>query len=137
MIPILSSLHRDVVVQSLSHVQIFETPWTASCQASLSFTISWNLLKLMSIELVMPFNHLILIVSFSFHLQSFPTSGSLLIESCVFSILFSKLLIIFTIIILNSFSSSLPISFSFIWTSVFLVCAFTCVVLLCLFIIIF
>ena len=36
------------------------TPWTAVCQASLSFTISWSLLKLMSIELVMPSNHLIL-----------------------------------------------------------------------------
>ena len=36
------------------------TPWTAACQVSLSFTISWKLLKLMSIELVMPSNHLIL-----------------------------------------------------------------------------
>ena len=36
------------------------TPWTAVCQASLSFTISWSLLKLMCIELVMPFNHLII-----------------------------------------------------------------------------
>ena len=44
----------DVVVQSLSHVQLFTTPWTAACQASLSFTISWSLLKLMSIESVMP-----------------------------------------------------------------------------------
>ena len=39
---------------------LFETPGTAACQASLSFTISWSLLKLMSIELVMPSNHLIL-----------------------------------------------------------------------------
>ena len=38
----------------------FVTPWTAACQASLSFTISWSLLKLMSVELVMPSNHLIL-----------------------------------------------------------------------------
>ena len=45
--------------QSLSHVQLFATPWTAVCQASL-FTNSWSLLKLMSIELVMPSNHLIL-----------------------------------------------------------------------------
>ena len=44
----------------LSHVQVFVTPWTAARQASLSFTISWNLLKLMSIESVMPSNHLIL-----------------------------------------------------------------------------
>ena len=44
----------------LSHVQLFATPWTAACQASLSFTLSQNLLKLMPIELVMPSNHLIL-----------------------------------------------------------------------------
>ena len=49
-----------VVVQLLSHVQFFSTPWTAACQASLSFAISWSLLKLMSIESVMPSNHLIL-----------------------------------------------------------------------------
>ena len=47
-------------VQSLSRVQLFATPWTAACQASLSITNSWSLLKLMSIESVMPFNHLIL-----------------------------------------------------------------------------
>ena len=49
-----------VVVQSLSHVRLFATPWTRVCQASLSFTISWSLLKLMSIESIMPSNHLIL-----------------------------------------------------------------------------
>ena len=49
-----------VVVQLLSHVQFFATPWTAAHQASLSCTISQSLLKLMSIELVMPSNHLIL-----------------------------------------------------------------------------
>ena len=49
-----------VVVQLLSHVQLFATPWTAACQASPSFTISWSLLKLMSIESVMSSNHLIL-----------------------------------------------------------------------------
>ena len=49
-----------VVFQLLSHVQLFAIPWTAPCQASLFFTISRSLLKLMSIELVMPFNHLIL-----------------------------------------------------------------------------
>ena len=47
-------------VQSFSHVWLFATPWTAACQASLSITNSWNLLKLTSIELVMPSNHLIL-----------------------------------------------------------------------------
>ena len=49
-----------VVVQSLSHVQLFATPWTAACQASLFFTISPSSLKLMSIEWVMPSNHLVL-----------------------------------------------------------------------------
>ena len=47
-------------VQSLSHVRLFGTPWTAACQASLSITNSQSLLKLMSIESVMPSNHLIL-----------------------------------------------------------------------------
>ena len=47
-------------VQSLSHVQLFVTPWTSVRQASLSITNSSSLLKLMSIELVMPSNHLIL-----------------------------------------------------------------------------
>ena len=47
-------------VQSLSYVWLFVTPWTAAHQASLSFTISWSLLKLMSIKAVMPSNHLIL-----------------------------------------------------------------------------
>ena len=47
-------------VQSLSCVQLFKTPWTAARQASLSITNFWSLLKLMSIESVVPFNHLIL-----------------------------------------------------------------------------
>ena len=47
-------------VQSLSHVWLSATPWTAACQASLSITNFWSLLKLMSITLVMPSNHLIL-----------------------------------------------------------------------------
>ena len=57
-------------VQLLSHVWFFVIPWTAACQASLSFTSSWSLLKLTSIELVMPPNHLILCVPFSSCLQS-------------------------------------------------------------------
>ena len=47
-------------VQLVSHVRIFVTPWTAACQASMPITNSWSLPKLMSIESVMPFNHLIL-----------------------------------------------------------------------------
>ena len=45
-------------VQSLSRVRLFVTPWTAACQASLSVTNSWILLELMSIESVMPSNHI-------------------------------------------------------------------------------
>ena len=48
------------VVQSLSHVQLFVTPWTAACQAHLSFIISQSLFRLMSIESVISSNHLIL-----------------------------------------------------------------------------
>ena len=46
--------------QSLSHVRLFAIPWIAACQASLSITNSWSSPRLMSIELVMPSNHLIL-----------------------------------------------------------------------------
>ena len=49
-----------VVVQLLSHTRLFVTPWTAARQASLSFTNSYSLLKLTSIESVMPSSHLIL-----------------------------------------------------------------------------
>ena len=49
-----------VTVQPLHRVQLFESPWTAAHQASLSFTISWSLLRLMSIESMMPSNDLIL-----------------------------------------------------------------------------
>ena len=55
-----NSTVERVVVQSLSRVWLFGTPRTAAHQASLSFTISWSLLELMSIELVRPSNHLIL-----------------------------------------------------------------------------
>ena len=49
-----------LIVQSLSRVHLFATPWPTACQAPLSFTVSWSLLKLMYIESVMPSNHLIL-----------------------------------------------------------------------------
>ena len=51
---------EDVVVQLLSRVPLFATPWTAAHEAPVSFTISLSLFKLMSIESVMPFNHLVL-----------------------------------------------------------------------------
>ena len=57
---VLSYLFVIVVVQCFSRVQLFVTPWTAACQASLSFTTPQSLLKLVSIESVMPSNHLIL-----------------------------------------------------------------------------
>ena len=55
-----SAIIIDVVFESLSRDWLFATPWTVACQASLSITNSWSLLKLMSIELVMTSNHLIL-----------------------------------------------------------------------------
>ena len=58
--PIRMFTRRFSSVQSLSHVQLFVTPWIAARQASLSITNSWSLLKLMSIESVMPSNNLIL-----------------------------------------------------------------------------
>ena len=70
-----------VVVQSLSCIWLFATPWTAACQTSLSFTILQSLLKLMSIDSVMPSNHLILchlllLLPSIFHsIRVFTTSG--------------------------------------------------------------
>ena len=63
-------------VESLGHVQLFATPWTAARQASLSITDSQRSLKLMSVELVMPSNHLILCRPVLSPFQSFPASGS-------------------------------------------------------------
>ena len=57
---IASVLTVNVVVQSFGSVQLFATPWTAARQASLSFTISQSLLKLMYIKSVMPSNHFVL-----------------------------------------------------------------------------
>ena len=58
---------------TVSCVQLFATPWTAACQASLSITKSWNLLKLMSIKLVMPSNHFILYCPFLLLPPIFPS----------------------------------------------------------------
>ena len=62
-----------VIVQSLSRVHLFVTIWTATHQASLSFTVSWSLLKFMSIESVMLSNHLILCCPFLLLLSTFPS----------------------------------------------------------------
>ena len=66
----------DGSVQSLNHVQLFATPWTAARQASLSITNSQSFLKVMSIESVMPSNPHILCHPLSSHLQSLPATGS-------------------------------------------------------------
>ena len=73
-------IHRFAVVELLSRVQLFATPWTAACKASLSFTISLSLLKLTSIESVMSSNHHILCCPLYSCLQSFPASGSFLMS---------------------------------------------------------
>ena len=62
-----------VVVQLLTCVRLFVTPWTAACQASLSITNSQSLLKLMSIESVMPSSHLILCRPLLLPLSIFPS----------------------------------------------------------------
>ena len=62
----------------------------------------------------------------------FSSSRYLLNVSCIFSILFPRFWIIFTIITLNSFSGRMPISYSFVWSGVFLRCSFICCVFLCL-----
>ena len=63
-------------VQSLSHVQLFATPWTTAHQASLSITNSWSPPKLMSIESVMPSSHLILCRPLLLLPSTFPSTGS-------------------------------------------------------------
>ena len=80
-IPFLSYI--VVVIQLLSCVWIFVTPWTAAHQASLFFTISWSLLKLMSLELVMPSNHLILCHSLLLLPSIFPSIRIFSNESAV------------------------------------------------------
>ena len=66
----------NVVFQFFSCLWLFVIKWTAAWQAFLSFTISWSLPKLMSIEAMMPSNHLILCYPFSSFPQTFPASGS-------------------------------------------------------------
>ena len=67
-------------VQSLRHVRLFATTWTAARQPSLSFTNAWSLLKLMSTESVMPSSHLVLCCLLLLRLRSFPASGSFLMS---------------------------------------------------------
>ncbi|CAI9165523.1 unnamed protein product [Rangifer tarandus platyrhynchus] len=69
-------LYNGVVVQLLSCVRLFATSWTAACQASLSCTISWSLFKLVSIESVIPSNHLILCRPLLLLPSIFPSIGT-------------------------------------------------------------
>ena len=78
-----SSVKNFVVVQSLSCVWLFLMPWTAESQAPLSFTISQGLLKLMSIESVMPSNHLILCCPLLLLPSMFPSIRVFSIESAL------------------------------------------------------
>ena len=74
-------LHNSV--QLLSRVWLFETPWTATLQASLSITNSWSLLKLMSIKSAMPSNHLILCCPLLLLPSIFPSNGVFSNESAL------------------------------------------------------
>ena len=73
------------VFQSLSNVPLFETLWTAACQASLYFTICWSLLRLMSIELGMPSNHLILCHPLFLLSSIFPSIRNMILLSLLFA----------------------------------------------------
>ena len=95
-----------VIVQSLSCIQLFLTPCTAARQASMSFTISWSLLRLMSIESVMPSNHLILCRSLLLLSSIFP-------EFRVFPIILSSIIpfsnLLFFLVSVFSNKSAFPI----------------------------
>ena len=75
---------KRLVAHSLSHVQLFATPWTTAPQFSLSFIISWSLLKLMSIELAMISNYLILYRLLLFLPSIFPSIGVFSNESALY-----------------------------------------------------
>ena len=76
----LGQILNSQLVQSLSRVQLLATSWTAACQASLFITNSQSLLKLMSIELVRPSNHLILCCPLLLQPSILPKSGSFLMS---------------------------------------------------------
>ena len=74
---------KFVVIQLLSHVPLFRTPWAAAFQASLSFAVSRNLLKLMFIETMMPSHHLILCCPLLLLLSIFPSIRAFSNESAL------------------------------------------------------
>ena len=104
-----------VVVQLLSRVWLFVTPWTEARQDSLSFTISWSLLKLMSTESVMPSNHLFLCHSLLLLPSIFPSIYLLFYHSLILSFYLSTYLSItylstnLSIYLFTSLSIYLPI----------------------------
>ena len=134
-------VHLILSQRSLRLSSVLFILFTLFCSSEFISTIlssnSLNCSSAIDILLLMPFRVFLIsvIVLFVSVCLFFNSSRSLLIDSYVFSILFSRFLIIFTIIILNSFLGSLPISSSLIWTSMFLVCSFICTIFLCLFII--
>ena len=69
-------------VQSFSHVRLFVTPWTVACQASLSITNSRSLLKLMSMDSVMPPNHLIMVFLMTGKVNTLQIPGSTMSRRC-------------------------------------------------------
>ena len=103
-----------MVVQLLSHVRPFATPWTVTRLAPLSSTISQSLLQV-AIEAGMLPNHLILCAPFSSCLQSFPASGSLASKCAEGSNYVLSLQFLSDLIIPNSFNSYLPINVALIF----------------------
>ena len=105
-----------VIVQSLSHVWVFVTPWTVACQDSLSFTISWNLLRFLSLEWWCHPTISSSVAPFSFYTQSFLASGSfpmtLLFASCGQSIGASSSATVLPMSIQGWFSLGLMVRFS-------------------------
>ena len=119
---VLNSFHSSFFIllcSSYFHYFIF--------QVTYPFFASVILLLIPSREFLISFIVLFIIVCLLFS-----SSRSLLNVSCIFSILFPRFWIIFTIITLNSFSGRLPISSSFVWSGGFLHCSFICCVFLCL-----
>ena len=117
------SFYFSLLFRSYVHHFIFQLTDSFFCFRYSAFDFFWSIFN---------FSNCVVSVCLFFN-----SSRSLLIDSCIFSILFSRFLIIFTIIILNSFSGSLPISSSFISNYVFLLCSFICALFLCLFIMCF
>ena len=135
------SVHLILSQNSLRLSSVLFIHFTLFCSSKVVSTILSSSSRIHSsasdILLLIPSRVFLISVIVLFVCLFFNSSRPLLIYFCIFSTLFSRFLIIFTITILNYVSGSLPISSSFIWTSVFLVCSFICVVFLCLFIIFF